>query len=151
MPAINPIFLGLPDLIPLEANLAREETKPVSDIKTDTNLFPDAVALLVPTTEAAHWMTMGDPNNPIEAVLWKANKDKLLRVDAKGFGGTVRSDAPESWTAKSKWENGTWTVEFTLKQWPALSQLKKLALAVWRGTDQDRGGIKSVSSDWITV
>ncbi len=124
---------------------------PVSDISNDTNLFTDAAAIMVPTTDNTSWITMGDPKNPMEAVLWRANKDKLTKVDAKGFGSTVRSNAPESWTAKSKYENGTWTVIYSIKGWAPLDTQKRVALAIWRGSDQDRGGLKSVTSDWLAV
>ena len=125
--------------------------QPVSDISHDTNLFADAAALMVPTTESTAWITMGDPNNPIEAALWRADKEKLTRVDAKGFGSTVRSDAPEGWTAKAKYEAGNWQVVFTLKGWSPLNTQKRVAVAIWRGSDQDRGGIKSVTQDWIKL
>ena len=124
---------------------------PVSDISNDTNLFTDAAAIMVPTTENTHWLTMGDPKNPMEAVLWRANKDKLTKVDAKGFGSTVRSEVPENWTAKPKYENGYWTVVFTIKGWSPLDTQKRVALAIWRGSDQDRGGLKSVTSAWIAI
>lgn len=124
---------------------------PLSDISHDTNLFADAAALMVPTTASAAWITMGDEKNPVEAILWRADKDRPLRVDAKGFGTTIRSDAPESWVTKAKWENGFWNVEFTLGGWAALNTEKRVALAIWRGSDQNRGGIKSVTSDWIAI
>lgn len=125
--------------------------KPVSDIRHDTNLFTDAAAIMVPTTANSAWITMGDPKNPIEAVLWRATKGALTKVDAKGFGSTIRSNAPENWTAKSKWEEGYWTIEFSLKDWDPLNTQKRIALAIWRGSDQDRGGLKSVTSDWIAI
>jgi hypothetical protein len=49
----------------------------------------------------------------------------------------------------SSWDNGVWSVTFELDAWSALTAHKQIALAVWRGDVQDRGGLKSVSEGWI--
>ncbi len=125
--------------------------RPVSSAKEDTNLFVDAAALMVPSDPNSPWATMGDDSKPVEAVLWRADRDKLTRLDMKGFGSANRQDAPGSWHVQSNWNGGIWTVQFNIDQWPVLAKQQQLSVAIWRGESQDRGGLKSVSPGWITL
>jgi len=125
--------------------------QPVTDISTDTNLFVDACALLVPATDSASWMTMGDAHNPVEGVLWRADKAAPYKIDAKGFGNVVRSGVPEGWSARAERSKEGWQVSFSLGSWAALEKMQKVAVAVWLGAEKERAGLKSVSQGWISL
>ena len=124
---------------------------PVRSIANETDLFTDAAAILVPGTMDAPWLTMGAPNHPVEAALWRADKSELYRMDAEGLGTMNRSTPPQSWTADANWENGRWHLRYLIGDWPVLSQFGRIGVAIWRGENQDRGGLKSVTQGWIAV
>ena len=124
---------------------------PVKSIAKETDKFLDACALLVPTTEDAQWITMGAPGKAVEGVLWKADREKPWRMHAEGLGSMTRSDVPQDWKVAAEWANGHWNVTFEIADWPLLTQFKQLAFAIWKGEQQDRGGLKSVSPGWLSV
>lgn len=125
--------------------------KPITDIRTDTNLFPDACALLVPVTENSPWITMGDEQNPVEGVLWRADKAEPYKIEAHGLGSVLRSAAPNGWGISAERKNNGWQVTFTLGQWAALEKWQKLAVAVWLGSEKERAGLKSISQGWVSI
>lgn len=125
--------------------------KPMSSTTDETDLFPDACAILVPTTADAPWVTMGDTGKAVEGILWRADKDKPWSVHAEGLGTMKRSEITEGWKTDAEWKAGYWTVTFSTNNWAALNQFKQLAVAVWQGAAKDRGGLKSVSPGWIAV
>jgi len=124
---------------------------PVKSIANETDLFTDAAAILVPGTMDAPWLTMGAPDHPVEAALWRADKTELFRMRAEGLGTMDRSAPPTSWTVDANWENGRWHLRFLIGDWPVLNKFGRMGVAIWRGESQDRGGLKSVTSDWIAV
>ena len=124
---------------------------PVKSIEGNTDVWVDAAAVLAPAAPGAPWITMGAENLPVVGALWRADREDLYRIDAEGLGSVRREAAPEGWRATSKYERGFWTVVFELGAWPSLRKQKMIALAVWRGDAQDRGGLKSVSQGWINV
>ncbi len=123
--------------------------KPVSAVQGETDLFSDACAIFVPSTAGAPWITMGEKGKPVEGLIWQADKDKPLGIQAEGMGTMQRSEAKEGWSVKSDWSDGYWTVTFQANSWAALKQHQQIALAIWHGSSQDRGGLKSVSQGWI--
>lgn len=125
--------------------------QPVSNTANETDLFPDACAILVPTTADAPWITMGDKDKAVEGILWRADKDQPLSVRAEGLGTMERSAITEGWSTEAEWKGGYWTVTFSTSNWAALNQFKQLAVAVWKGSARDRGGLKSVSPGWVAV
>ncbi len=125
--------------------------KLVGSIAGETDLFTDAAAIMVPGTMDAPWVTMGAPGQPVEAVLWRADKDQLWQMRAQGLGTMKRHAAPANWSVESGFENGRWHLHYRLGDWPWLSQFGLLGVAIWRGEQQDRGGLKSVTSHWLTV
>ena len=124
---------------------------PVKSIANETDLFTDAAAILVPGTMNAPWLTMGAPDHPVEAALWRADKSELYRMDSQGLGTMNRSTPPPSWTAEANWENGRWHLRYLIGDWPVLDQFGRIGVAIWRGENQDRGGLKSVTQGWIAV
>jgi DMSO reductase family type II enzyme heme b subunit len=124
---------------------------PVNNIANETDLFTDAAAILVPGTMDAPWLTMGAPDHPVEAALWRADKSQLFRMRAEGLGTMSRGAPPPSWTVDSSWENGRWHLRYLIGDWPVLSQFGRVGVAIWRGENQDRGGLKSVTEGWVAV
>ncbi len=125
--------------------------QPVSSIANETDLFPDAAALMVPVVADAPWITMGQEDKPVEAALWRADREALYQLQAEGLGTMHRNDAPAGWSAQSQWADGVYRLVFQLKPWAALDQHGLLGIALWRGAESDRGGLKSVSSGWVSV
>jgi hypothetical protein len=94
---------------------------------------------------------MGAPGLGVDGVLWRADGDALLRVSAEGLGSVKREAVPKGWTAASAWRANAWLVAFELPGWQSLAQQRRLAVAVWRGAEAERGGLKSVTPGWIEV
>ena len=124
---------------------------PVRSIANETDLFTDAAAIMVPGTMNAPWLTMGAPDHPVEAALWRADKSKLYRMHSQGLGTMKRSDPPPSWTFEANWDDGQWHLRYLIGDWPVLDQFGRIGIAIWRGENQDRGGLKSVTQGWIAV
>jgi len=120
---------------------------PVRDAAGDTDRFVDAAALSMPTSADAPWITMGAPGKAVEGVLWRANEEQLRRFRAEGLG----SAAAPSWTVEAEWAKGSWALQFGVQGGTPLDEHLLLAIAIWRGAANDRGGLKSVSPGWIEL
>jgi DMSO reductase family type II enzyme heme b subunit len=125
--------------------------EPVRDVRANPSFFSDAAALLAPSAADAPWITMGAPGLGVDGVLWRADGEALLRVSAEGLGTVKRTPVPKGWTAAAAWSAGRWRVAFELENWESLARQRQLAVAVWRGADAERGGLKSVTPGWIEV
>lgn len=124
---------------------------PVKSIARETDKFLDCCALLVPATENAQWITMGSKEDPVEGLLWKADRERPWRMQAEGLGTMHRNEAPANWTVAAEHANGRWTVRFDIAEWPVLTQFKQVGFAIWLGEHQDRGGLKSISPGWLPI
>lgn len=122
----------------------------VQSIANETDKFIDACAVLAPTMTDAPWMTMGAPGKAVEGFLWRPDRPDPWRIHAEGLGSVQRSAVADV-KAQGEWARGRWQVVFELPEWPALERHRQLALAVWRGTDQERAGLKSVSPGWLAL
>jgi DMSO reductase family type II enzyme heme b subunit len=131
--------------------LSWEAAHPVRALDGDPARFVDAAALLVPATEAAQAMTMGAPGDPVEGVLWRADRDRPLRIAAQGLGTVERGEAPAQWSTEAEWRRGRWHLRFTLGGWAALERFRRLGVAVWQGAARERAGLKSVTPAWIAL
>jgi DMSO reductase family type II enzyme heme b subunit len=131
--------------------LAWECPEPVREVRSDPGRFCDAAALLAPSAAGAPWITMGAPGLALDGWLWRADGDALLRVRAEGLGTLERAAAPAGCAVKAEWSAGVWRVAFETREWPSLAQQRQLAVAVWRGSAAERGGLKSVTPGWIEV
>jgi DMSO reductase family type II enzyme heme b subunit len=123
----------------------------VRELGQETDRFVDAAALAIPAAPDTPWVTMGAPGKPLEGVLWRADRAKPLRFHAEGLGSVKREAPPAHWKVLAEWTAGHWSVTFDLAPWPRLDQSPQLAVAIWRGAADDRGGLKSVSPGWVTV
>jgi DMSO reductase family type II enzyme heme b subunit len=124
---------------------------PVQDVSSDPSLFPDAAALFSPLHEQSPWVTMGAPGQGVAGVLWRADSERLHAIHAEGLGSMKRDHSPDGWRFSAKHDKGFWQLELDLRGWSALDQSGRVAAAIWRGSAQDRGGLKSVSAGWIEV
>lgn len=125
--------------------------EPVRDVSSDPALFPDGAALFAPQHEESPWLTMGAPGMGVDGVLWRADSESLRAISAEGLGSMKRDDAPPSWRFVAKHEQGYWQLELTLPGWATLDGSRRLAAAIWRGSAQERGGLKSVTPGWMEV
>lgn len=124
---------------------------PVRHTVNETDRFPDACAVLTPLADDAPWITMGAPDMPVEGFLWKADRRQPFLIRAEGLGTVVRSSPPEGTSVVAQWNDGTWQVVFDIPEWPALASRRQIAIAVWVGASQERGGLKSVSPGWLPL
>lgn len=124
---------------------------PMDSTQGSTDLFVDGAAILVPSHANAQWLTMGSPEAPVEGALWRADKNELIRIGAQGLGSVVRQAAPANWRIKSSHANGVYTLQWLFPKWDSLVQHGKCGFAVWVGSQRQRGGLKSVSTDWIAL
>ncbi len=123
--------------------------EPVRDASRDTGDFVDSAALLVPRHPEAPMMTMGAEGHPVEGALWRADRKALVRIGAAGLGTVDRSPAPQDWKVNALWENGNWGIVFDIGNWTSLHEHRKLGIAIWQGKSEERGGLKSVTADWL--
>ncbi len=134
-----------------QVNISWPCPNPVTDISDQTDVFADSAAILVPQHEQSNYFSMGSPEAPVEAAFWRGDKEAVVHIHAEGLGSVERGDAPESWQFKSRWSDGYWHLEGTFPDWPALDTFENIAIAIWRGEDNERGGLKSISPSWIGV
>jgi hypothetical protein len=59
-----------------------------------------------------------------------------------------REDAPAGWRFDARHDGGEWQLELTMPGWTTLDGSRRVAVAIWRGAAQDRGGLKSVTPGW---
>jgi len=121
------------------------------DVGAQTDRFVDACAVLVPTSADTPWITMGAPGDPVEAVYWRADRERPWRLRAEGLGTMQRAEAPAAWIARAEWSAERWRVHFALDGWDALAAQRRFGVAIWQGQHAERAGLKSVSTDWLTL
>lgn len=132
-------------------SLAWDCPQPVNDASRETDRFVDACAIFAPEVPGAPWITMGAPRMAVHGWLWHADRTEPWQVRAEGLGTMQRAAAPSAARVDPAWKSGRWHVTFVLAEWRALATQRRFALAIWRGAGQERGGLKSVSPDWIAL
>jgi steroid C-25 hydroxylase gamma subunit len=127
-----------------------------------TEGFADGAALAFPLRGDAPIITMGSPDAPINAWLWRADQEGEAgrNVIAQGIG-TSFTTAPSTVRCKGLWKEGRWSVVFSRPlDVPEAAgggvQLTpggetKFGVAVWNGSKGERAGIKSYSEAWHTL
>jgi DMSO reductase family type II enzyme heme b subunit len=125
----------------------------------DLDQFIDGVAVMFPFTNNANPMTMGDEENPVNAWLWRADKEEPYDVIAHGYGSSKRRPGKElGLSVNSMYEDGRWYVVFQRPLRSGLISHKQvsfspngvtgISFAVWDGGNEDRAAQKSFSSQW---
>jgi DMSO reductase family type II enzyme heme b subunit len=123
----------------------------VRDVTGDPALFPDAAAIFAPQQEDSPWVTMGAPGMGVDGVLWRADSEGLHAISAEGLGSMKRDAAPQGWRFSADHTQGDWQLELTLPGWSTLDASGRVAVAIWRGSAKDRGGLKSVTPGWVDI
>lgn len=117
--------------------------------------FPDAAAVVFPTSADAPLVTFGTADAPVNAWYWRADLAEGENLVAHGLGTDRKTeDAPIA--SRAQWEDGRWTVVLSrpLKVKGAenvkLSAGKsvKVGFTVWEGENQERGDLRSYSRQW---
>jgi len=126
----------------------------------DTTSFPDAAAVVLPVTPNAPIITMGGPDQPVNAWYWRADEDGSGRqVVAEGLGSTRTVDT-ELVRGHGTWKDGRWRVVIAralrVETSEKVAQLRPgettgFGVAVWEGSHGERAGIKSFSGDWMEL
>jgi len=125
--------------------------EPVRDTGDESDRFPDAAAVLVPSVGDAPWVTMGAPGQAIGGFLWRADRETLQSVRAEGLGSVQRGEAKGVRGLASEWHSGEWSLGFEVAGWKELDETHQVAIAVWRGSARQRAGLKSISPGWVQV
>ena len=123
---------------------------------TETTAFPDAAAVLLPSSPQSTVMTMGAPGAAVNAWYWRADTDACRHIVAEGLG-TTRTVDVELVRGRGVWKEGRWRVVIVralrIDTKEPVAQLEVgaktgFAVAVWDGANSERGGIKAFSGDW---
>jgi complex iron-sulfur molybdoenzyme family reductase subunit gamma len=125
---------------------------------SDVNAFADGCGVLFPVEGDAIITEMGSTSQPVNAWHWRADyDDKPNSVTATSRGTSVRYKT-NPLVARSIWTNGSWQVVIgrpfdVTEPHRRMIELKpgttvKAGFAVWRGSNQERGGIKAYSPAW---
>lgn len=129
-----------------------DDTK--DDAIDDSDRFADAAAVLFPVKDDAPLTSMGSPEQPVNAWLWRADLEAPFNVTAQGIGTAVRSTDP-SLASQASYANGGWSVVVSraLQGTRGTAQLKpgqrgKVAFGVWQGSNAERAGLKAVTLEW---
>jgi len=116
--------------------------------------FPDAVAVAFPVRGEPVLFMMGSKDAPLHILLWKANKGvKSMQATGIGFSdpGPVLNIG-----SMAEAEGNTWHVVVTrvlgkgVDIAPVVAgQETKVGFAVWYGANDERAGLKAISTDWV--
>ena len=110
--------------------------------------FQDAVSAIFPTNGSGVLATMGDAEKPLALWFWEQGRPGPLRLISSG-PGVVTKDATANLGANGVLANGRWSVVLS---GPAdVAQKRKVALAVWNGSRDERAGLAAVSQEWLPL
>ena len=121
---------------------------------SDTDAFADAAAVLFPEKGDAPLTSMGSPDQPVFAWLWRPDLDEPYHVTAQGIGSSQRLPA-NGITARGEHSGGGWRLVISRRLSGKGAGLLlapgakgKVAFAVWQGSDHERGGLKAATLEW---
>ena len=110
--------------------------------------FQDAVSAIFPTNGSGVLATMGDAEKPLALWFWEQGRPGPLRLISSG-PGVVTKDATANLGANGVLANGRWSVVLS---GPAdVARKRKVALAVWNGSRDERAGLAAVSQEWLPL
>ena len=112
----------------------------------DGLVFPDAAAVLFPGDGDPPLARMGSPAAGIDAWYWRANREDGESLAFHGFA-TEEPQANQFVVTSADWEDGRWRVVIG-GPFEAAADRKRVAFAVWEGSNQERAGLHSYSPQW---
>jgi DMSO reductase family type II enzyme heme b subunit len=127
----------------------------------DNTSWPDGAAVAFPITPNAPLVTMGAPDNGINAWFWRADNNGVGRqVVAEGIGTSDTLDL-EQVRAHGEYRDGKWIVTIVRAlQIESVKPVAQLAagttvgfgVAIWDGSHEERGGIKAFTGAvWLDL
>ena len=119
--------------------------------------FPDALAIALPVRNNPALALMGAKDAPIHYLRWSADKKEVLSLLATGIG--FSQPGPQLKCSAQAVVDGTvWQLVITRalrtgKDIAPLAAGKKtgIGFALWRGSNDERAGIKAFSIDWVEL
>jgi DMSO reductase family type II enzyme heme b subunit len=142
-----------------EVALLIEWSQPDSSITTGIGKFADALAIQVPLRygpdNTLPYIGMGNAGAPVGIWFWRAD-GSVQTLAAEGFGSLTSQDS-DGVVAKGSYENGKWRVvvkrsleaagsENAINITPQKQPLVPVSFAIWDGGDDQRDGLKRLSS-----
>lgn len=118
--------------------------------------FPDALAVMFPVNGGARLESMGSDKEPVSVWRWSADRaGSAEELIATGVGTVTAGDSPRDLSVKAAGDGDSWQLVLSapFEGSPGLrpGDTVKVAFAVWAGVNQERGGIKSASREWIEL
>jgi len=110
--------------------------------------FQDAVGAIFPTNGSGVLATMGNAEKPLALWFWEDGRPGPLRLISSGPGVVVK-DASADLGAAGVLAGGRWSV--VLSGPLDVTEKRKLALAVWNGSKDERAGLAAVSQEWLPL
>jgi DMSO reductase family type II enzyme heme b subunit len=127
----------------------------------DTTSFPDAAAIVLPSVPNAPVITMGAPDQAVNAWYWRADEKEGYgrQVIAEGLGSSRTIDR-EIVRTRGSWKDGRWQVVIArplkIQSPDPVAQIQPgeitgFGVAIWEGSAGERAGIKAFSGNWIEL
>ena len=137
------------------------ECTPRSDAALDNDQFADAAALLFPLSESAP-LIMGAEGAPVNIWHWRADRPKAARNNvAAGIGTSRLTNTGPAITTRAVHQHGRWflVLRRALAVNPPAPEAvqfepgrnHKVALAIWKGSNAERAGLKAYSPEWVEL
>jgi DMSO reductase family type II enzyme heme b subunit len=126
----------------------------------DLDRFVDGAAVMFPLLEDANPFTMGDAQLPVNAWLWRADREEPFDVIARGYSTSQRRPASSSRLAASAvYRDGGWHLVFQRPLQPGSGEFArfapglpaKIGFAIWEGSNAERAGQKAVSAGFVEL
>lgn len=110
--------------------------------------FQDAVSAIFPTNGSGVLATLGDAEKPLSLWFWENGRPGPMQLVSSG-PGVVKKAASGGLGANGVLNDGRWSV--VLSGPAEAAQKRKLALAVWNGSKDERAGLAAVSQEWLPL
>ncbi len=110
--------------------------------------FQDACSAIFPTNGSGVLATLGNAEKPLALWFWEDGRAGPLRLISSG-PGVVKKDAEATLSANGLLADGRWSV--VLSGPAEITEKRKVALAVWNGSNEERAGLAAVSQEWLPL
>ena len=149
------LYLRLEWVSPTKEAMRSNGSSPPNPVE-GPDAFPDSLSVMIPSNGDARLASMGSDEEPVALWQWSADKaDKIDELSATGIGSVRAAEGGGSVNVKVAEDGNSWQLVISrpLKDAPEFSPggSVKVAFAVWAGVNQERGGIKSSSREWIEL